>query len=817
MNLRAALAFVLLVSATPASAQWTWLNPKPQGHTLNDIEFLDDNTAIAVGNAGTIVVTHDAGLTWSAECKVLGVSTPLRRIARVDATTAVVVGDAGVAIKTIDAGAHWLLLTSPANLDLLDVDFLGASGVVAGGLQVLRTDDGGMTWFPLTAPGVGPIRACELLTPTVVLAAGQLLVRSTNGGQTWEGLFITGNNPTISFSDANHGAFTGSYSIQITTDGGVTWTEHGIGPGQSETSLRVTDLAFRDAGLIAFSAAASICDIYSPYRCSSYGEAQFSTNGALWWTIDQVWESDLYGVAVNGGGVMLFVGRAGAIARRVPPAPMVTINARPSMSGSAIAFAGSDHGLAMNYVYEVNAIGQTEQVYTAFLQTANAGESWTESTRPNTLVNDASFAPTGAPVPPVYAVGSQYNPGSDVWSSQVLKSINGGATWSSLWSSAAYGMLHAMGYNSPSRSVAVGDGGTIAITDNDVVTPSIVPGNASLRGIAFADPSVAVAVGFSGTTPIVLRTIDGGGQWSPIAVGGTQRLHDVDFATNQIGVAVGLGGAILRTEDAGESWQPIISPTTAALNAVAFCDNVRGYVAGSTGTVLETSDAGLSWTPILTPTLVELTDVYAHGTTHAVFVGVNQIVLDYEVTPVPTLISSFSASPDAFAIDLSWSVRNDADLAGFRVERTSGAGASRAFRDIGAASRSFTDDGVEPGVSYEYVLVALDRDGTETYSAPVRVTTSQAALELLPNVPNPFNPSTTIRYVLPVRADVRVTIYDVAGRPVATLVDRNQAAGSYAVEWNGTGARGERVASGVYLLRMEAGKQALSRKMVLLK
>ena len=80
-------------------------------------------------------------------------------------------------------------------------------------------------------------------------------------------------------------------------------------------------------------------------------------------------------------------------------------------------------------------------------------------------------------------------------------------------------------------------------------------------------------------------------------------------------------------------------------------------------------------------------------------------------------------------------------------------------------------------------------------------------LELLQNVPNPFNPSTTIRYVLPSRVKVRVTIYDVSGRPVVTLVDREEAAGPYGVEWNGTGADGARVSSGVYFVRIEAGKQ----------
>jgi hypothetical protein len=210
--------------------------------------------------------------------------------------------------------------------------------------------------------------------------------------------------------------------------------------------------------------------------------------------------------------------------------------------------------------------------------------------------------------------------------------------------------------------------------------------------------------------------------------------------------------------------------------------------------------------------------VQALGSSDIVLVGPNQIALRYLAAPVPTLISSFTGEAMSFAVDLAWSVRSDADLVELRVERTAiEMRAIRLFEGIAPSTRFFRDNSVEPGADYEYVLVAVDRDGSETYSAPVRVTTSTAQLELLPNVPNPFNPSTTIRYVLPSQEHVRVTIYDVSGRAVTTLVDQEETAGAYDVEWKGTDAADTRVSSGVYWARILAGKQSLSRKMVLLK
>jgi hypothetical protein len=86
------------------------------------------------------------------------------------------------------------------------------------------------------------------------------------------------------------------------------------------------------------------------------------------------------------------------------------------------------------------------------------------------------------------------------------------------------------------------------------------------------------------------------------------------------------------------------------------------------------------------------------------------------------------------------------------------------------------------------------------------------------NVPNPFNPITTIAYDIPDGgANVNITIYDIAGRRVRTLVDEHRPAGVFSVQWNGDDDRGQRVASGVYFYRMRARAFVDTKKMVLLK
>jgi hypothetical protein len=85
------------------------------------------------------------------------------------------------------------------------------------------------------------------------------------------------------------------------------------------------------------------------------------------------------------------------------------------------------------------------------------------------------------------------------------------------------------------------------------------------------------------------------------------------------------------------------------------------------------------------------------------------------------------------------------------------------------------------------------------------------------NFPNPFNPSTTIRYSLAERSRVVIAIFNVAGQRVKLLRDSVEEAGERSVQWDGRNARGVNVASGIYFCEMRAGKFVGHRKMILLR
>ncbi len=105
--------------------------------------------------------------------------------------------------------------------------------------------------------------------------------------------------------------------------------------------------------------------------------------------------------------------------------------------------------------------------------------------------------------------------------------------------------------------------------------------------------------------------------------------------------------------------------------------------------------------------------------------------------------------------------------------------------------------------------------GPKVYDPPVSVAptpTLPAEYSLSQNFPNPFNPSTVIRYGLPQQSHVALDVYNVIGQKIATLVDDNQAAGYHEVHFSGSG-----LPSGVYFYRLTAGGFVRTLKMILTK
>jgi hypothetical protein len=191
-------------------------------------------------------------------------------------------------------------------------------------------------------------------------------------------------------------------------------------------------------------------------------------------------------------------------------------------------------------------------------------------------------------------------------------------------------------------------------------------------------------------------------------------------------------------------------------------------------------------------------------------------------TVVATLLQNYATNFSENRIVITWTLSEIDEGIEFSVERATASDgpfielpSSGMRRD--KLSFTFSDSNWQPNMSYWYRVECRIGDECKVLFAAGPIATPALPLTLYQNSPNPFNPSTTMGYYLPEKCQVRLEIYDISGRSITSLVDRQQEKGSYAVEWNGKDEQGGLVASGVYFYKLTAGKETISRKMVLLR
>ena len=132
-----------------------------------------------------------------------------------------------------------------------------------------------------------------------------------------------------------------------------------------------------------------------------------------------------------------------------------------------------------------------------------------------------------------------------------------------------------------------------------------------------------------------------------------------------------------------------------------------------------------------------------------------------------------------------------------------------------------------PRLNMDYIIEASDEEFTilsdsgefvfDNTSLSIENGMLPKEFALYQNYPNPFNPITSLRYDLPNDGLVNITIYDMMGRVVKTLVNSFQTAGFKSIQWNATNDRNEPVSAGLYLYTIQAGEFRQTKKMVLLK
>jgi len=226
---------------------------------------------------------------------------------------------------------------------------------------------------------------------------------------------------------------------------------------------------------------------------------------------------------------------------------------------------------------------------------------------------------------------------------------------------------------------------------------------------------------------------------------------------------------------------------------------------------------------------IETTD--ANGLADYLGVGHNVTYANQDVS-LPVEMNRIYAEVDQKeGVIITWRTESEVNSAGFHVWKSEEESGDyiKISQDLipsqGGSSSSaheytFQDRDVRSGIIYWYKIQELSTTGETEFYGPISVMGVDAVpveFALSDNYPNPFNPDTEFNYQLPENSDVQITVYSLLGRKIRDIVMENQKAGYYTARWNGTNQAGQQVASGIYLLVMQAGTFSSMQKMTIIR
>lgn len=816
---------------TASKGAWAYQNPLNGKGESRAVHFVDAQTGWMVNNYAEIRKTTDGGATWDIQHDI---NFELNDIFFINSQTGWAVGASYLAstpqapiLKTTDGGATWISQSTSAAHRLWSVYFVSDQVGWAVGIDpdykgvILKTNDGGMSWNvqksgASTSETYNAVHFVDAQTGWVVgknSGNPDIILKTTDGGANWNSQ-TTGTNSgleSVYFIDTQTGWAIGGSKIIKTTNGGTTWTEQNSGVSNSLESIQFIN---RQEGWAVGS--------------SDYGELgtiiKTSNGGAIW--IKQNSGSShksnahLFDVHFVDSNIGWAVGNYG----------MVLKTTDGGINWTNLSFVTIDNLYSIFLLDAVN--GWAAGKWGTLLQTTDGGEQWTPIS-----------APYGYQNTDIYFADSKTG-----WVCQsggtIMKTSDGGLSWSKI-STATTKTFLSLCFMDANTGWAVGGGAVNRVifktTDggNRWSQQTVTEGEA-LTDVFFIDANIGWAVGMEGA---IFKTIDGGNNWQQQNSGSTDWLECVYFI-DAINGFVGSSQGILNTSDGGATWT-FQDVGAGWIDDIVFIDRYNGFAAGAIGSTLSksidgsgdidvsggsaktwiTTDGGATWDETVPSVGGWLLRSYFTDRNSGWAVSTVGTIVKYSNSlPLPAPPSNLIAKSIADnKIELSWS-DNSTNEDGFQLYRSDEiGGAFYHLMTISSDITTYVDSTVTKGTTYWFRIRAYNAIGNSAYSLEASATAgiiSAVANEkkapmkfaLEQNYPNPFNLSTVIQYSIPTASQVELKVFDLLGRDLKVLVNGNQEAGIYQVNFDSQG-----LPAGLYFYRLRAGEFCETRKMVIVK
>lgn len=557
---------VLFLFSTNALAQCVdleWLSPYPQANTLEDVKWVSETKAFAIGDRGVLVRTLDGGATWEVmpqlityNYETLWFSSPLIGYA------AGTLNNAGIIIKTIDGGETWFQLDMGIGVPntVMSLWFIDDNIGYAGSFgKILKTTDGGVTWTVKTISISYTFQSLYFFDEQNGFAqGGSYIYRTTNGGLNWTQVLNASTLLNdIHFADANVGyaGYSSSGNHYKTVNGGATWTLVANSMGNSTRTVHfVNDMV--------------------GYMTTS-GERIFQTvdGGNTWTQVFMDVSQDFNAIHAWDENHVLAVGNNGRMAISTGGGGVGTwtlINQYTPLSPNVMHMIDENTGFFGSYG--------------SISKTTDGGESFTHTTLPTSQQPYGMSFPSPDSGFVVGANGLRY------------RTVNGGATWINQSVTNTTSVYFDVFFRDHLNGYYCGSNGLLMKTTDGGLNWSGLGSDQTqtLRSVWFLNADTGYVCGAAGT---LLRTVNGGDTWTSVNPGTTAYLLNLYFYNDQLGFCSGESGTLLRTTNGGETWTSNSAGWGDDITEVKMLTESVGYFSTSdfNGAIYRTWNGGLNW------------------------------------------------------------------------------------------------------------------------------------------------------------------------------------------------------------------------------
>ncbi|HEX2787057.1 MAG TPA: YCF48-related protein [Ignavibacteria bacterium] len=407
---------------------------------------------------------------------------------------------------------------------------------------------------------------------------------------------------------------------------------------------------------------------------------------------------------------------------------------------------------------------------------------------------------------------------------------------------------------------AVGGGGTIIKSTNSGSSYFLQSGRRTRQtDVFFINQDLGFSVGWSGE---IWKTTNSGNNWIQKTSNTNRKLQSVFFTNSQTGYIAGDTGLILKTTNSGENWFTQTSGSDRMLIDIYFLNQSTGYICGNNNPILKTTNEGNNWIAITSPIAGDLNKIYFQNENTGFSIEDGSFMRTTNGGISWSINNTFGAKGLCFVnLNTGYAVRG-----GGQVFKTTNNGLNWSqissqtgwvFYDV-YFENEMKGIGVGTSNSSSYGLIAKTTNGgvnwtqmfvTNNYLFSVDFVNEQtgfivgdwgnilkttnggltfinenhneviSAYELKQNYPNPFNPSTNIEFNIPRFGFVKLLVYDITGKEVAVLLNKELNPGEYNIGWDASA-----LPSGVYFYTLKVNPETSSgqgfsqtRKMILLK